>query len=70
MRLYIETNDLFFYDQHGFRAGNLIESALHEFVSKCTENKDKMMINCLLFVDFKKVFDISDRKLLLQKLAE
>ena len=34
------------------------------------ENRDKRLINCLLFVDFKKAFDMIDRKLLLQKLFE
>ena len=70
MRLYFEINNLFFHGQHGFRGGYSCESALHELISKCMENKYKRMINCLLFVDFKKAFDMIDRKLLLQKLAE
>ena len=52
------------------RAGHSCESALHELISKCMENKDRRMINCLLFVDFKKAFEMIDRKLLLQKLTE
>ena len=70
MRLYYETNDLIFHGQHGLRAGHSCELALHELISKCMENKDKRMINCLLFVDFKKAFYMIDRKILLQKLAE
>ena len=70
MRLYLKTNDLFFHGQHGFTACHSCESDLHELFSKCMENKDSMMINCLLFVDFKKAFDMIDRKLLLQKLTE
>ena len=70
MRLYFEINNLFFHGQHGFRTNHSCESALHELISKCFDNKDKKLINCLLFVDFKKAFDMIDRRLLLQKLAE
>ena len=70
MRLYFEINNLFFHGQHGFRTNHSCESALHELISKCLDNKDKKLINCLLFVDFKKAFDMIDRRLLLQKLAE
>ena len=70
MRLYFEINNLFFHGQHGFRTNHSCESALHELISKCLDNKDKKLINCLLFVDFKQAFDMIDRRVLLQKLAD
>ena len=68
IRLYFEVNHLFFSGQHGFRTNHSCESALHELISKCNQNSDKRLISLLLFIDFKKAFDMIDQKLLLVKL--
>ena len=44
------------------------ESALHDVISKCLVNMEKKLINLLLFIDFKKVFDLINPKLLFVKL--
>ena len=67
-RIYFEVNKLFFSGQHGFRTSHSCESALHELMSKALSNMDKKLINLMLFVDFKKAFDMVDPKLLLVKL--
>ena len=68
MRLYFDMNGLFFAGQHGFRKFHSCESALHELLTKCFDNMDKRLINMLLFIDFKKAFDVIDWQLLLVKL--
>ena len=69
MRLYFEINNLFFHGQHGFRTNRSCESALYELISNFLDNKDKKLVNCLFLLILKK-FDMIDRRLLLQKLAE
>jgi hypothetical protein len=68
LRLYFSINKLFFPGQHGFRPFHSCESALHEIVSHCLTNLDKKKINLLLFIDFKKAFDLVNPDLLLIKL--
>ena len=68
IKKYFESCNLLFAGQHGFRAGHSCETALHELVSTCLNNLDKKKINLLLFIDFKKAFDMVDPKLLLYKL--
>ncbi len=52
--------DFFFLEQHRFHSNHSCESALHEIVSECLGNIDKKLVNRLLFIDFKKAFDIVD----------
>ena len=68
MNSYFEDNNLLFNGQHGFRAGHSCETALHEFTSAINSNTDKHLISLLLFVDFRKAFDLVDSNLLLRKL--
>jgi hypothetical protein len=65
---YFEVNKIFAEDQHGFRRTHSCESALHSIISKCFENLDKKLINLLLFIDFRKAFDLLNRNLLFRKL--
>ena len=70
---YFDSNNLFFHGQHDFRANcgsakYSCETALHEIVSACIKNMDQKKINLLLFIDFKKAFDMVDPKLLIYKL--
>ncbi len=59
---------MFFSGQHGFRSQHSCESALHEIISACFENRDNKLITLLCFIDFKKAFDMVDPNLLLIKL--
>jgi hypothetical protein len=61
-------NDLFVACQHGFRSCHSCESALHEIISKILSKLNNSRINLLLFVDFKKAFDMVVHDLLLYKL--
>ena len=65
---YFEVNKLFYVGQHGFRKGFSCESALHELVTDINLNQDKRLITILLFIDFRKAFDLVDSELLLRKL--
>ena len=61
--IYFNMNNLFFNGQHGFRAFHSCESALHELISFLNETKNKKLIALLLFIDFKKAFDLVDSDL-------
>ena len=64
----IEKIKLFYAGQHGFRKGFSCETALHELVSDINLNQDKKLITMLLFINFKKAFNLVDSKLLFRKL--
>jgi hypothetical protein len=66
---YFESNNLFFNGQHGFRRGHSCETALHEIANDCFGNLGRNFVTILLFVDFKKAFDLVDQELLLYKLG-
>ena len=61
-------NNILFSGQHGFRNGHSCETALHELISYLNENRNKRAISLLLFIDFRKAFDLVDTKILLRKL--
>ena len=65
---YFESNQLFYQGQHGFRRGLSCETALNELIDHVNGNLDKQLISLLLFVDFRKAFDIVDSDLLILKL--
>ena len=64
---YYEHNNLFFIGQHGFRSNHSCGTAIHQIVSACLANIDKRLVN-ILFIDFKKAFDMLDQNLLIYKL--
>jgi hypothetical protein len=68
IRNHLIENNLLFAGQHGFISNHSCETALHELISSCLKNMDQKLINLLLFIDFKKAFDIVDPKLLFYKL--
>ena len=65
IRDYFNKNNLLFAGQHGFRSAHSCETAIHEIISSCLKNLDNKLINLLLFIDFKKAFDMIDQVLLL-----
>jgi len=66
--IYLNLNGILFEGQHGFRNGHSCETALHELISELNKNKNKTLISLLLFIDFRKAFDLVDSKKLLRKL--
>ena len=66
---YFLTNNILDPNQHGFREAFSCESALHEVINTCLKNMDAKLANALLFVDFKKAFDLVNQDLLIYKLA-
>ena len=65
---FFNSNMLFFAGQHGFRRNHSCETALHELLSELNVIRDKKMIALLLFIDFRKAFDLVDSNLLILKL--
>ena len=65
---YFLSNNLFFKGQHGFRKNHSCETALHELLTDINNILDKSLIMILLFIDFRKAFDLVDSNLLLLKL--
>ena len=66
--IYLNINNILFSGQHGFRNGHSCETALHELISYLNENRNKKAISLLLFIDFRKAFDLVDTQKLLRKL--
>ena len=66
---YFNCNQLLYMGQHGFRSDHSCETAVHEIVTECLKNLEKKRNNLLLFIDFRKAFDLVDRDILLLKLA-
>ena len=66
--IYLKLNNILFTGQHGFRNGHSCETALHELISDLNLNRDKRLISLLLFIDFRKAFDLVDSRKLLRKL--
>ncbi len=66
--IYLNLNNILYSGQHGFRNGHSCETALHELISYLNENRNKRAISLLLFIDFRKAFDLVDSEKLLRKL--
>ena len=66
--IYFNMNGLSFEGQHGFRKNHSCETALHEIISNLNENRNKRLTTLLLFIDFRKAFDLVDSRKLLRKL--
>ena len=66
--IYINLHQILFKGQHGFRNAHSCETALHELLSDINEIRDKRQIALLLFIDFRKAFDLVDANKLLLKL--
>ena len=69
IKIHLKLNNVLFDGQHGFREDHSCASALHEPLSDLNNSKDKKLISLLLFIDFKKAFDLVDSRILLRKLC-
>ena len=60
-----------FVRQSGFRwqHGHSCETALHELISTLNKSRDTIQIILLIFIDFRKAFDLVDSRILLRKLG-
>ena len=67
---YFNINHLFFEGQHGFRESHSCETALHELITRVNNNRDKRLITLLLFIDFRKAFDLVSADNLMRKLFQ
>ena len=65
--IYLNLNNILYSGQHGF-LGHSCETALHELISYLNENRNKRAISLLLFIDFRKAFDLVDSEKLIRKL--
>ena len=65
---FINENNILFPSQHGFRQFHSCETALHEVISHIFKAKSLRLIAILLFIDFRKAFDLVNSTLLLHKL--
>ena len=66
--IYLNLNNILYNGQHGFRSGHSCETALHELISDLNINRNQKLISILLFIDFRKAFDLVDSRKLLLKL--
>ncbi len=65
---HLNSNNILFSGQYGFRSGFSTEAALHEIISKMFRILSNRKIGIFLFIDFFKAFDLLDSTLLLKKL--
>ena len=65
---FLKENDLFHPPQSGFRKSHSTETALIRLVDQLLFNLDSDNVTGLVFIDYKKAFDLIDHKLLLSKL--
>ena len=68
MTIFLNLNGILFAGQRRLRNGHDCESALHELISEININRNIQLINMLLFIDFRKAFDLIDSRKLLRKL--
>jgi hypothetical protein len=71
---YLSQHSILDTGQHGFRPGHSCETALHQLVSDLNTIRDKKLIAMLLFIDFRKAFDLTNfeptsNRLLTEKVA-
>jgi hypothetical protein len=65
---FFKENKIFYPSQFGFRENHSCEAALHELLSEINSARNKRLITLLLFIDFRKAFDLVNPSLLLHKL--
>ena len=68
IKIYFNTNSLFYKGQHGFREGHSCETALDEFITAINHSRDNKLLTMILFIDFRKAVDLVDSNLLIYKL--
>ncbi|CAF0992522.1 unnamed protein product [Brachionus calyciflorus] len=67
---FLNANNLLSTSQNVFRSAHNCESSLHEILTEINQVRSKRLIGLLIFIDFRKAFDVVDSKLLLIKLSK
>ena len=65
---YMRNNDFLYNLQFGFRRSHSTETALIRLIDQLLSDMDKDRVSGLVFVDYKKAFDLIDHGILLSKL--
>ena len=67
--VFLSKNNLLYELQSAFRSGHSTETALIRIKDQILENMDNVEVTGLVFIDFRKAFDVIDHELLLKKLS-
>ena len=66
---YMNKYNIIHESQSGFRRKHSFQTALVKLIDQWMAGNDKGDTNGSMFIDFRKAFDLVDRKILIQKLA-
>lgn len=66
---FLRNNNFLYELQSTFRSGHSIETALIRLTDQILENMENDEVTGLVFIDFRKAFDVIDHELLLKKLS-
>ena len=69
LSVFLRDNNLLYELQSAFRSGHSTETALIRLTDQILKNIDNDEVTGLVFIDFRKAFDVIDHELLLKKLS-
>ena len=65
---FLDTNNIFFQKQNGFRAKHSCEHAIQDLCGNIINNKEQGLQSTAIFLDLSKAFDTIPHNILLKKL--